>query len=93
MNSIPTRIVTITAARTYVAQHTIEIPDFCRNDRLRGIVANGGATARLLSERMVFGRIIGTGLAQCLVSDSDASPADFPLSDLAAHLRKDGFKF
>lgn len=91
---LKTRIVTITAARTYVGQHTIEIPDFCRNDRLRNIIALGGHTARFLGKRMVFGRLLGTGLARPLVSDAQgALQADFPLADISAFLREDGFMF
>ncbi len=90
-----TRIITLTAARTYIGQHTIEIPSWCRNDRFRGIVAHGGATARILSERMVFGRLQGTGLALPLVSDAkDTSiQVDFPLTDITDALRADGLLF
>jgi hypothetical protein len=90
-----TRIITLTAARTYIGQHTIEIPSWCWNDRFRGIVANGGATARILSDRMVFGRLQGTGLALPLVSDTkdQSIQVDFPLTELADALRADGLMF
>jgi hypothetical protein len=89
-----TRIVVLTAVRTYVGQHTVEIPAFCRNDRFRGIVAGGGATARFLAGKMRFDGLLGTGLAQPFVTDAKADhAADFDLSEIAACLRADGFIF
>jgi len=88
-----TRIVSITAARTYIGQHTIEIPSFCRNDRFRGIVIHGGSTARYLANRMIFGRVQGTGLARPVVSDSQVQTPDFPLDEIRQLLREDGFIF
>lgn len=89
-----TRIVQLTASRIFVGQHLVEIPSFCLNDRFRAIVAHGGATSRVLSARMNFGRVVGTGLAQPLVSDlrTDAPILpDIPFIDIASALREDGF--
>ena len=90
---LETRIVSLTAARTYVGQHTIEIPVFCPNARFRGIVIHGGSTARFLSNRMTFGRVQGIGLACPVVSDSQVQTPDFPLDEIRQFLREDGFVF
>lgn len=89
-----TRIIQLTAALTYVGQATIEIPSWCRNDRFRAIIAQDGATARLVSESIVFGRVQGMGLAAALVSDPKTQAApDLDLATIAACLRQDGFIF
>lgn len=76
-------------ARTYIGQHTVELPSFCRDDRFRSIVAGGGATTRFLAERMIFGRLQGAGLACPLITDARAKGGelivpDFALSDISA---------
>ncbi|MFT3989970.1 MAG: hypothetical protein QM680_01035 [Luteolibacter sp.] len=89
-----TRIIQLTASRVFVGQHTIEIPDFCRNERFQGIVARGGSTARFLSNHMAFARVHGTGLAQPFVSTpAGIAMPDFCLADISACLREDGFHF
>ena len=89
-----TRCVTITATRCYLGQVVVEVPSFCRDDRLGGIIRAGGATARLLAARMVFPPISGTGLATAYVrAAKELVPADLPLSDLRNALLQDGFVF
>lgn len=89
-----TRIIRLTAARTYIGQVTIEVPSWCRNERLLAIVANGGATTRYLGPTMQFGGIIGTGLATPIISDLNGSQAaEIRLADIAVHLRQDGLIF
>jgi hypothetical protein len=89
-----TRVVTLTAARTYVGQITIEIPVFCPNDRLRGLIAGGSQLTRFLTGEMTFGRVVGTGLANPVVTDfRGSSVSDLPLSLIAPHLRSSGFHF
>ncbi|WAC18844.1 hypothetical protein OVA24_16560 [Luteolibacter sp. SL250] len=90
-----TRIITLTASRIYVGQHTVEVPAWLLNDRFRAFVAHGGATSRLFAERMTFGRLHGTGLAAPLVSDARDTtvPVDFPLTDITDALRADGLNF
>jgi hypothetical protein len=95
--SLQTRIILLTAARTYVGQHTLEIPAWCRDERLKELVAGGGATARHLATHMRFDRVQGTGLALPVISPAkpgtEAIIPDFNFADLAPLLREDGFIF
>ena len=89
-----TRPVTITATRCYLGQIVVTIPDFCRDERLCGIIRAGGATARLLTGRIAFAPIVGTGLASAYVQSARPMiPSQLSLSDLSAALRQDGLTF
>lgn len=92
-----TRLIQLTASRVFLGQCVLQIPAHCPPIRIAGIVAHGGATARLLSARMAFPAIRGTGLAAPYVSplpERDLTADDIPLSgDLYAALQADGYQF
>lgn len=91
-----TRLVTITATRVFTGQILVEIPGFCQDVRLCGIIRHGGATARHLAAKIRFDRLNGTGLASCMARSHetpDRSIPTIPLAVLQSALRKDGLMF
>lgn len=89
-----THPVTITATRCYLGQIIVQVPDFCRDERLCGIIRSGGSTSRLLANRIRFAPIAGTGLATCFVHTAkELTEAHLSLADIAHSLRADGLSF
>lgn len=86
--------VTITATRCYLGQIVVQVPDWLFDRRLTGIIRAGGATAAMLTRRVSFDRIAGTGLATCLCNSAKAgAQAQISLEEIAPYLRADGICF
>jgi hypothetical protein len=97
-----TKVMIVTACRSYLGQTVIEVPLWLSEQRVRGIIRHGGALASYFARNVRFDRIQGTGLANCVVTDwrpnwhpeyREAPQPEHKFGDISDALRVDGLIF
>jgi hypothetical protein len=91
-----TRLLRLTATRCYLGQGLLQVPAWCPPERMLGLVAQGGALARLLARTIAFDRLDGTGLARTHITAATAAMRGetvIPLDAIRDAMHRDGYRF